>query len=177
MNETLLNGAAAGLVTGPDDGRKYRDVMSLFPSAVVAITGSRAGVASGLTVGSFFSASLEPRLVGFCVARRSATWAFLRSTGRFCVNLLAADQRMVSESLARSGTQEKLLGVEWEHSRHGLPLITGAMAWIVCDIAHEYGAGDHSVVIGSVQDMVVSTEERPLIFFRRAYHSTAASAV
>jgi 3-hydroxy-9,10-secoandrosta-1,3,5(10)-triene-9,17-dione monooxygenase reductase component len=175
MDEALPNGAAARLVAGTDDGREYRDVMSLLATGVVAVTGSRSGVASGFTVGSCFSASLEPRLVGFCVARKSATWAFLRPTGRFCVNLLAADQRVVSESLARPGTQDKLVGVAWQHSPHGLPLITGAMAWIVCDIAHEYGAGDHSVVLGRVQDMVVCTVDRPLIFFRRTYHSTAAS--
>lgn len=181
-----MNGATARSVTSSGhktardetarDETEFRNVMSLFPCSVVAITGCRDGVASGLTVGSFFSASLQPRLVGFCIARHSTTWAFLRPTGRFCVNLLAAGQRAVSESLSRSGTADKLSAVAWERSPDGLPLITAAIAWMTCDIAREYDAGDHLVVIARVRDMAVSNQDEPnpLIFFQRGYHATVA---
>lgn len=155
-----------------DEDMVFRDVLSWFPTGVVAITGRSGDTASGLTVGSFFSVSLRPRMVGFCVAKNSSTWSFLRPTGRFCVNILAADQRAVSESLARPGARDKLDMVEWELSEHGLPLVKGALAWMTCDVIGEQDAGDHSVVIGAVRELVLSREERPLIFFRREYHST-----
>jgi 3-hydroxy-9,10-secoandrosta-1,3,5(10)-triene-9,17-dione monooxygenase reductase component len=147
--------------------------MAWFPTGVVAITGAVDGEPHGFTVGSFFSVSLEPQLIGFCVARSSSTWARLRPTGRFCVSVLAADQHHVSDTLSRPGVTDKLAAVAWESSAEGLPLISDALAWIACDLVDVHDAGDHVVAIGAVRRMAVAREERPLIFYRRGYHSTA----
>lgn len=156
----------------PAAAPSLRDVMARFPTGVVAVTGEVAGRPHGFTVGSFFSVSLEPQLIGFCVARTSTTWERLRPTGRFCVSVLAADQHHVSDHLARSGAAEKLAAVDWEPGDDGLPVISGALAWIACDLEAVHDAGDHVVAIGAVRRMAVAREERPLIFYRRGYHST-----
>ncbi len=149
-----------------------RHVMARYASGVVAITGSVDGAAVGFVVSSFFSVSLEPQLIGFCAAKSSSTWARLRPTGRFCVSVLASDQRSVSETLSRPSTPAKYAAVDWQVSADGLPMIKGALAWIACDLVDVHEAGDHEVAIGQVRTMDIAREERPLIFYRSSYHST-----
>lgn len=54
----------------------------------------------GLAVGSFTSVSLDPPVVAFLPATTSSTWPRIRATGRFCVNVLAADQEHVCRACA-----------------------------------------------------------------------------
>src|SRR5207245_1163323 len=83
----------------------------------------------GLTVGSFFSISLDPPLVGFCAANTSKTWPIIRRAGRFCVNVLAADQEALCRRFADTGTN-KFDGLTWATSDGGCPRLDKAIAWI-----------------------------------------------
>lgn len=157
------------------DDQVFRDAMSVFPTGVVAVTSIADGAPMGFTVGSFFSVSLKPRLVGFCANRQSGTWARIRATGRFCVNILAEDQRFVSERLSVPGADDKLSAVEWDGTGYGLPVIKGVLAWFACDIADTYPAGTHTVVIGAVTGLAVTRQDCPLVFHRREYCSVNAT--
>ena len=119
----------------------------------------------GLTVGSFFSVSLDPPLVGFCVARSSKTWPVIKGGGRFCVNVLAADQEGVCRSFARTGT-EKFQGVGWSPTDRGCPRLDDVIAWIDCDIQAVHDAGDHEICIGQVRALGDPRRSVPLPFFR-----------
>ena len=51
---------------------------------------------------------------------------------------------------------------------YGVPLITDAHAALECDIVAEHPAGDHWIVVGHVQSIVMSTLDDPLVFFAGA---------
>ena len=74
------------------DQATYRQVLGHFPTGVTVIAGMDGDEPVGLAVGSFFSLSLDPALVGFCVSRTSGSWARMAGSGSFCVNVLAAAQ-------------------------------------------------------------------------------------
>jgi len=82
------------------DSARFRQVLGHFPTGVCVVAGHHEGQPVGLAVGSFFSISLEPPLVGFCAGHGSSTWPKLRENGRFCINVLAADQEPVSRVFA-----------------------------------------------------------------------------
>ena len=65
-------------------------------NAVVTGVGTD-GALAGMTVSSFTSVSADPPMVLFCPSRRSRTWARIAPSGRFVVNVLAADQQDVAE--------------------------------------------------------------------------------
>jgi len=145
-------------------GRHYRDVMGHLPTGVVAVGGldPRTGRPVGLVVGTFQSLSLKPALVSFSVARTSGSWPRVRAGGRFTASVLSARQHRVCRALSRKA-EDKFAAVDWTASGNGCPRITGALAWIDCEIREELDGGDHLIVIASVGDLAAEPGE-PLVF-------------
>lgn len=122
----------------------------------------------GLAVNSFTSVSLRPPLVAFCVSRASSTWPQLRTTGAFCVNVLAEDQEALSRTFATHGL-DRFKGLGWRPAPSGAPVLAGILAWVDCAVDAEYEAGDHLIVLGRVLDLGLDHEGRPLVFYRGGY--------
>lgn len=154
------------------DSARFRQVLGHFPTGVCVVAGHHEGQPVGLAVGSFFSISLEPPLVGFCAGHGSSTWPKLRENGRFCINVLAADQEAVSRVFA-SKDADKFASIGWDRSPLGEPRIAGALAWIDCTLTQVHKAGDHDIVLGEVHDLSVTHEGNPLVFFRGGYADLA----
>ncbi len=150
------------------DSARFRQVLGHFPTGVCVITGFHQEQPVGLAIGSFFSISLDPPLVGFCAAKTSSTWPKLRDAGRWCINVLADDQEPVSRVFA-SKEADKFAGLGWDHSPLGSPRLAGALAWIDCELSVVHEAGDHDLAIGAVHDLQVERETGPLVFFRGGY--------
>lgn len=151
------------------DGRRFRTTLGQFCSGVVIATGCLDGVPAGFAAQSFTSLSLDPPLVGLCPAKTSTSWPRLRDSGRFCINILAADQKPVCDLFAKSGI-DKFASIDWRPGVTGSPIITGALAYIDCELVAEHDAGDHTIAVGRVLDLdIVNPEGAPLLFFRGAY--------
>lgn len=128
------------------------------------VTGEDAGGPAGFACQSFASVSLEPPLVLFCVAHTSVSWPRIAATGRFVVNVLAADQREVCAQFATSGVH-KFAGVDWSSTAWG-PAIKDCIAEVMCIVQDVHAAGDHDIVVGHAQQLVVPRDDAPLLFFR-----------
>jgi len=124
------------------DSPRFRRVMGHLPTGVSVVTGHDEAGPAGLAVGSFMAVSLEPPLVAVSPALTSTSWPTIRATGRFCVNVLSAEQAELARRFAVSGG-DKFAGLEWRRSPSGSPILPGAVAWIDCTIASEQVAGDH----------------------------------
>lgn len=150
------------------DQATFRTVLGHFPTGVTVIAGMDDDEPVGLAVGSFFSLSLDPPLVGFCVDRSSTSWARMEASGRFCVNILGADQEEVSRAFATS-RDDKFAGIGWRPAESGSPLIDGVLAWIDCEVDAVHDGGDHHIVVGRVLGLDVGREGDPLVFYRGGY--------
>lgn len=159
------------------DPRHFRQVLGNYPTGVVAITArGEDGSPLVMIIGSFVSISLDPPLVGFFVDLNSRSQALIRATGRFCVNILAAEQEALCRQIA-GGKPERLAGIDWGQSAHGNPVIDGVIATIDCDISQSVALGDHDLVVGQVRHLQIRSQKTPLLFFRGEfgdYFSTAA---
>ena len=151
------------------DQQQFRSVLGHYPTGVCVVTGSPEDErAAGLVVGTFTSVSLEPPLVGFFVRKRSYSWDKIRAGGRFCVNVLGADQRDLAHRFA-APTANKFEGVSHSTSQHGLPILDGVVAAIECELHDERDAGDHNIVLGKVLALNILRVADPLLFFRGQY--------
>jgi flavin reductase (DIM6/NTAB) family NADH-FMN oxidoreductase RutF/DNA-binding IclR family transcriptional regulator len=122
----------------------------------------------GMSVGSFTSVSLNPPLVAFFPDKSSSTWQKIAAAGRFCVNILSADQEALCRQFA-SRVANKFEGVRFHRSASELPVLDDAVAWIDCVIHSVSEAGDHCMVLGAVRELDVQRVELPLLFFRGGY--------
>lgn len=151
------------------DTAHFRQVLGHFPTGVTVITATGAeGAPTGFAVGSFFSVSLEPALVGFAAGKASSSWPGIRQAGSFCVNILAEDQEAVCRQFS-SKAEDKFVGLGWQAASTGSPRLADVLAWIDCDIEAVHDAGDHEICIGRVRELAVERAHGPLLFYRGGY--------
>ncbi|WP_082372985.1 3-hydroxy-9,10-secoandrosta-1,3,5(10)-triene-9,17-dione monooxygenase reductase subunit [Nocardia sp. NRRL S-836] len=143
-----------------------------FCTGVTVVTGMSAAGPVGFACQSFAALSLDPPLVLFCPQRTSGSWAAMSSSGAFCVNVLAEDQRELSAVFGRAGA-DKFAGVSWSPSGTGAAVLDGALTWVDCRVTAVHEAGDHFVVIGAVDALGPVREARPLLFYRGRYAAQA----
>jgi DNA-binding IclR family transcriptional regulator len=65
--------------------------------------------------------------------------------------------------------ENKFEGLPYRLSNRGSPIITGAVAWIDCDLHEVHEAGDHYIVQGLVRELQIETAGLPLLFFQGGY--------
>lgn len=145
----------------------FRSVLGHAPTSVVVVTGrNEAGEFFGITIGSFVSVSLEPPLVGFLPGTSSRSWAAIKESGSFCVNILSADQEELCWKFAKEG-DDKFAGLDVSVSELGNPILPHCVATIDCSIDAEHQMGDHYFVVGRVVDMShAENANNAMVFFR-----------
>jgi flavin reductase (DIM6/NTAB) family NADH-FMN oxidoreductase RutF len=149
----------------------FRKAMGSFATGVTVITLNYEGEVHGMTANAFTSVSLDPLLILVCVDHRARTHARLHAKKRFGVNVLAEDQRAISEYYAHASTAhqaEQEAGARFERTTHGTPVLHGALAYLECRLHSAQDAGDHTIFIAEVEDVVVR-EGNPLLYFRGNY--------
>ncbi|ABD25905.1 flavin reductase-like, FMN-binding protein [Novosphingobium aromaticivorans DSM 12444] len=155
------------------EGAAYRRVLGHYPTGVCVVTATLPdGRRAGMVVGSFTSVSLDPPLVGFFPDVSSSSWPQIEAAGRFCVNILASDQKDLCRQFSAKG-EDKFAGLTHADSANGSPVLDGVVAWIDCTLDTVHEAGDHYIVLGRVQEMDIVRPEQPLLFFRGGYGSFA----
>ncbi len=89
----------------------------------------------------------------------------MRRARRFGVNVLGWQHKPFATRATPAGA-DRFANIDWEPGRHGAPLLTDALATLECEIVAEHTAGDHSIVVGRVDNLRVSlVTNDPLVFF------------
>jgi flavin reductase (DIM6/NTAB) family NADH-FMN oxidoreductase RutF len=150
----------------------FRKAMGTFATGVTVITLDDGGEVHGMTANAFTSVSLDPLLLLVCVDHRARTHTHLHARKRFGVNVLAEAQRAVSEYYADPSPDhrdaERKAGARFDRTQHGTPVLHGALAYLECRLHTAQDAGDHTIFIAEVEDVVVR-EGDPLLYFRGEY--------
>jgi flavin reductase (DIM6/NTAB) family NADH-FMN oxidoreductase RutF len=153
---------------------EFRQAMGWFATGVTVITVDYEGTVQGMTANAFTSVSLDPLLVLVCVAHEARTHSHLHARKRFGINVLSEHQRAVSEHYARPDRDparaEAEAGAKFDRTAHGTPVLHGALAYLECRLQSAQDAGDHTIFIAEVEDVVVRTG-RPLIYFQSGYRA------
>jgi len=146
--------------------------MGCFATGVTIITVDLDGEVHGMTANAFASVSLDPLLVLVCVDHSTRTHEHLHAKKRFGINVLSEDQRAVSEYYARPERTpedaEAEAGARFDRTEHGTPMLHGALAYLECRLHSAQAAGDHTIFIAEVEDVVVR-DGQPLLFFGGEY--------
>jgi flavin reductase (DIM6/NTAB) family NADH-FMN oxidoreductase RutF len=151
----------------PIDDAHFKLALSHFASGVTIVTTEHEGRPFGMTVASFASLSLNPKLVLVCIETSVKTHEAIVAAGKFGVSILASDQANVSSKFA-SRSDDKFTGVDIFRSALDLPMITGALTTIECKVQAQLPGGDHSIFVGEVID-IQTREGEPLLYFRSGY--------
>ena len=151
---------------------EFRRAMGAFATGVTIITVDLDGDIHGMTANAVASVSLDPLLLLVCVDHTARTHAHLHAKKRFGINILAENQRRISEYYAQKAVShehaEAEAGAHFDRTPQGTPILHGALAYLECRLKSVQDAGDHTIFIAEVEDVVVR-EGEPLLFFRGKY--------
>lgn len=169
MEKDVAGNVSTSMSLNPSE---FRKAMGCFGTGVTIITVDLDGEAHGMTANAFASVSLDPMLVLVCVDHATRTHAHLHSKKRFGINVLCENQRAISEYYARPErsheSAETEAGARFDRTQHGTPVLHGALAYLECRLHSAEPAGDHTVFVAEVEDVVVRQGD-PLLFFRGKY--------
>jgi len=152
--------------------QKFRQVLGHFGTGVTVITAVDDGEPVGFSCQAFAALSLDPPLVVFCPALTSSSWPRIARAKLFAVNVLTEDQHDLASRFGRTAP-DKFDGVGWAPDRAGSPVLDGVLTWAGCEVEAAYPGGDHYVVIGRVRELGECGSQRPLLFYRGRYATSA----
>ncbi|MFJ4962285.1 NADH-dependent flavin reductase [Streptomyces sp. ADI96-02] len=142
--------AADGTPEPGVDRAAFRQVMARFPSFVTVITSATPDGPSGCTATAVLSLSLEPASVLVSLRTAGRTLAHIRESGAFAVNVLSWEQRSLAGAFATGDPRRRFDRVR--HSRtHGVPVLDGCAATVVCDLSESVDLLDHTLLIGTAR--------------------------
>lgn len=144
----------------------YRRALGAFATGVCVVTADSDQGPLGLTINSFTSVSLEPRLILWCLDERSERWSAFAAADRFAVHVLAAVDRARAARFARGVAI--LSEGEFDRRADGPPRLPHVLARFDCATHERIGMGDHMIVVGRVESFSVE-EGSALTFWRGRY--------
>ena len=167
-------------MTDADARRRLRDAFGSFMTGVTVVTtightAETQGKPLGFTANSFSSVSLEPPLLLVSIARSSSNYATFSTAKGFAVNILAEDQREISNTFARP-VADRFSTIHWQPGPHGSPIVDGVSAWFDCSTHQIIKAGDHALLIGRVKAFAPNTSPG-LGYYRGSYFTANSAAV
>ena len=147
---------------------EFRRACGRFATGVtIASVLDSKGVPHGLTVSSFTSVSLDPPLILICLGHEVSAIHHFRTATHFGINILAENQRALSDRFARKG-KDRFDGVAWQPGVTGVPLLPGVLAAIECAVHRIVPMGDHDILVGEMIHAQVY-EGEPLLHFSGRY--------
>jgi len=148
--------------------REFRDALGQFATGVCIVAAAPKGFGPvGVTVNSFTSVSIDPPLILWCLKIESVVYPAFAAAERFSINVLAADQRKLSDHYADK-TRHTLDRGSYVDDAAGTPVFNNAICSISCVVNSRYNAGDHVIILGEIVDISRQPGE-PLLFFQGRY--------
>lgn len=151
------------------DTRALRNAFGRFATGITVVTAlAPDGRPVGMTVNSFSSVSLEPPLLLWCLGNSASEFATYRQAGYYCINILTAEQRELSERFA-SRNADRFAGIAWQPGVGGVPVLSGCAANFEVRNEVQHPAGDHHIMLGRVERFRMAESSSPLLFHAGGY--------
>lgn len=148
--------------------------MSRVADSVHIVTTDGTGGLAGATATAVTSISDAPPSLLVCLNQSSQTLRRILANKVFSVNLLSHTQ----EPLARRFSGETGLQGEARFQEadgwmigEGAPYLPTALANFRCILAQVTEVGSHAILVGTVQDIRIGAEAKPLLYHQRRYGS------
>lgn len=143
-----------------------REALSQWASGVTIVAVRTDAEVHALTVSAFMSVSLDPPEILVGLGPNAAAAPYLRPGVAFAVSLLAADQRALAARFADTFP----VGPS-PFPDDGPPVVTDAIAALVCEVEEVIPRADHRLVVASIRESRVGRAAPALTYHRGDYQS------
>ena len=130
-----------------------KTALRAIPYGIYVLTAKAAdGTLAAATVNWVTQTAFSPPLVAVGVKTDSGSYAAIKETGQFALNMLGKGQQGAAFAFFKPAKVEdgKLSGEAFHPGDNGAPIIDSAMAAVECKVVQIVEVGDHHTVIGEV---------------------------
>lgn len=145
--------------------------MRRLAGGVSIVTAGEGDRRTGATVTSAHSFSADPPTMIVSLNLTSSTWAVLRESGAFCVNILEESQRPIAERFSGFGGVKgaaRYDGAEWTTLATGAPALVYASAVADCEVEETLERHSHALIFGRVRAIRIGAGG-PLLYAEGRY--------
>lgn len=144
----------------------FKQAMGNYPTGISIVTAmDENNEPIGLTANSLAAVSINPLLILWSIDENVSTYNTFKNIDKFAINILAGEQKDIAYLFA-SQELDRFSNCEWELSKHGLPIIDGAMATFECKTYQKVEIGDHTTLFGEIFD-IRTIDKSPLLYHKR----------
>ena len=130
------------------DVAAYRRALGAFATGVCIVTADSPAGPLGITINSFTSVSLTPRLVLWCLDERSDRWPVFAAAETFAIHMLPSSDKALAGRFAKGVSV--LDPHEFVRPDDGPPCLPEALARLECVTHDRIQMGDHLIIVGRV---------------------------
>lgn len=144
----------------------FKQAMSRFASGVCVITyrHPQTGAVDGVTISAFASVSLSPLKILFCLGNMGISKDNFTHVEQFAVNILSNEQTHLAYQFAGQNRDNLSPFVS---EIDGIPTLRNCLATLTCDKGNTHVEGDHDIIIGDVQQIVLAENDlQPLLYYQ-----------
>ena len=154
----------------PVSATQLRQLMGNFATGCTVVT-MAADPPHGLTANAFTSVSIDPPLILVCVDHETESYEILSEgdVERFCINILAREQRDLAEHFAGMDEidDDPFKAHVSSDIDAGAPVFEENLAYLDCTTYESHEAGDHTIYLGEVVNGdALRADAEPLTFYQ-----------
>jgi flavin reductase ActVB len=152
----------------------FRDAMASFPSGVTIVTTTdKNGRWWGFTATSFCSVSMDPPLALVCLANSAECYPVFAEAEHWRIHFVRSEHADLAIKFATRGA-DKFADTGFHDDPHGLPYLDEACVTLRCTLFARHPGGDHTVLVGRVEEAVLDHDVTPSVYFRRSFRELAS---
>jgi flavin reductase (NADH) len=145
---------------------EFREAVAYWAAGVAVLAASDGDEVEAITATAVTPLSADPPLVLACVGNDAAVLYVMEDARRFTLNLLSADDRRAASAFA-----QRMVPEPSPFEPGADPVLRGALVSLVCRLWETYPGGDHRIVVGQVERIVLGEHDEPLLYYRREYRT------
>ena len=150
----------------------FRQAMRRLAATVNLISLTKDGTPMGMAATAVCSVSMDPPSLLVCVNKSATLHPALVEADYFSVTVLHKDQVETARLFSDNSMRDmRFADAGWQQHRLGPPLLANAQVGIICARSEMLAFATHTIVIGSVVDVVVREDINPLLYLDGAFES------
>jgi flavin reductase (DIM6/NTAB) family NADH-FMN oxidoreductase RutF len=140
-----------------------------IPTGLYVVSTLHDGVPLAFVGSLLVQVGFDPPTLAVAIGKGREHLAAIRARGGFAVSVLDdASRHLMSPFFQRHEPGRSPFDrVAHRDSPGGLPVLTGALAWLECRVSGEHATGDHTVLFGVVEHAEILRPGDPTVHLRK----------
>jgi flavin reductase (DIM6/NTAB) family NADH-FMN oxidoreductase RutF len=157
-------------MTDGDPHKQLAAALGRVPSGLFILTVRHGAAETGMLASWVQQCSFEPPQVTLAIKRGRDVLAWLTDGAPFTLNILDDSQTDMIVHFGRGFAldQPAFDGVEVERPGSGAPVLSEALAYLLCRVEGRCPAGDHELLIARVVGGRLLSEGHPMVHIRKS---------